>query len=223
MAHNQKTGELLDGLPVFATDVVTWSRSALRTIGQSGEDSVVRLALTDTHQPFESVAKLTDAADKLFARFSEMCGAVLIEHEWGLTRLPVAPLTSSRGRLARHPIYPDGFTLVSRVEVIRQGITTMSRKSQKGIVDGHNKALELGLAGGTQLPATSTVEPFRLSDYPLSQQYWMHTDFAYGRSGHRQSYANELYLVDIDPYILSNDPHAKLPYTPNEPHPSQAY
>ncbi len=217
---NHRTGRHIEGLPVFSTDAVTWNERELPGLQQSKQDTAVRFTLTDMHQPFGSAVELTSAADELFERFATMCGATLIDHEWGFAELPRQPMNPRWLRMAQHPIYPTGYTLVAEVEIIRRIFNTMPQSALNGIIAGHNNALATGFVGDVgEIPvaANANNEPFRLTDYPFGRRYKLPRDFAYGRRGKGLTDPNALFFVDIEPYILSNDPNYALPYTPYIP------
>jgi hypothetical protein len=131
----------------------------------------------------------------------------------GFSKLPEKGTSTIASGLANHPLYPNGYTLVVRVEVIRRIFNTMPLAVHERIISGHNQALDLGFVGGIDVPGVETEEPVRLSDYPIERQGKLRKDFAYGLRA--SSTSNALYFVDIEPYILSNDLDFVLPYTPN--------
>lgn len=216
---NHRTGQHIEGLPVFSTDVVIWDERELPRLQHANSDIAVRMTTTDTHQPFGSANELTAAADDLFQRFATMCGATLINHEWGFAKLPSLPGRYAQSILAQHPVYPTGYTLVAEVQIIRRIFNTMPQSVLQGVLAGHRDALSVGFVGGISIPPAVDVkkEPFRLSDYPHERNYKLAADFAYGKRGPGLTNPNELFLVDIDPYVLSNDPSYELPYTPYTP------
>ncbi len=212
---NPRTGEILDGIPVFSSDAVLWDSAKLPQIQYTASEGAIRVTLSDSHQPFDTTSQLTEVADELFSRFATACGAVVVEHEWGFAKIPEQDTPDTANSLARHPIYPEGFTLVARVEVIRRIFNTLPLAIHQSIITGHEQALQKGYVGGMEAPKR-TGESFRLTDYPRERQYKLPKDFGYGRAGLGLANHNRLYFLDIEPYVMSNDPNFVVPYAPSQ-------
>ena len=107
----------------FSTDEVVWSRPELllATSGYAETEITRYCRISDaiTTRMYHSADEMVQATDEAFSKIAKLCGARVIQHEWGIAKLPPDNLLPKDGRRSyAHPLLPQGFGLALRMPVL---------------------------------------------------------------------------------------------------------